>query len=678
MDRVAEGLGVPGGRLGAELYKLLVYRPGGFFAAHRDTEKIAGMVATLSLSLPTAGTGGELVVRHGDEETTFDMSAEEPSELAFAAFCADCPHEARPVTSGHSVTLVFNLFLRSGADGPPGAPDYADLTTRIAECLTEWRNDGVPEKLVWLLEHEYSEDGLSFDTLKNTDAAVAKVLREAADRAEFELNAAVLRIEEWGWPEFHPAFDRWGADWENDVSATMGEVDDRWEVLDGWAVRDGSRPAFGELPLNDGELLPRDALDDALPDEERLKGSTGNTGPTLELTYRYAALVAWPREKTVDILADAGIDGAVAWAATRCARARDTVDSTVRRLLRTAGEGDLATDFLRRVVMPNYDGSENEALAGVMDAIGPEAARRFLPGFADRHLPRQPKEIVTFLALAAERPNLTATRAWREVLGEVAGQALSSLGNALQAEVGARADGEDGRRSERGMRYRRAGAGAARHGRLDQASVRDLLVLASRFGLADQAVLAARAIADHPKTVTPDRMLPAALAEIREHEDMARTEAYGVLWRQAVDSLLARSSAPPCEPNDWTIAAEIPCDCELCARLRAFCRHPVRRVERFKVRKDLRKHLHQIIDRHRTDLSHETERRGSPYTLVCTKNRASHRRRLREYADDLVWMESLLASAPERERRETEEARRVVRLEQALAGGGGRADSRTP
>ena len=216
------------------------------------------------------------------------------------------------------------------------------------------------------------------------------------------------------------------------------------------------------------------------------------------------------------------------------------------------------------------------------------------------------------------------------------------------------------------MRYRDGGAGAPRHGRLDQASVRDLFVLASRFGLADQAVLAARAIGDHPETVTPDRMLPAALAEIREHEGLARTEAYGVLWRQAADFLLARSSTPPFEPNDWTIAAEVPCDCELCARLRAFCRHPVRRVERFKVRKDLRKHLHQTIDRHRIDLYHETERQGRPYTLVCTKNRASHRRRLKEYADDLEWMASLLASAPERERRGME-ARRVARLKEALA-----------
>ena len=67
-------------------------------------------------------------------------------------------------------------------------------------------------------------------------------------------------------------------------------------------------------------------------------------------------------------------------------------------------------------------------------------------------------------------------------------------------------------------------------------------------------------------------------------------------------------------------------------------------------RKDLRKHLHRIIDHHRLDLHHVTERRGSPHTLVCTKNRASHERRFDEYAEDLRRMDSLLNSAPDREK----------------------------
>ena len=75
--------------------------------------------------------------------------------------------------------------------------------------------------------------------------------------------------------------------------------------------QDGTRPLFGRLSLNDGELLPQGALDDAEPDEHRLEDWTGNYGPTLELFYRYAALVVWPRKRTVDIVAGGSIGHAV-------------------------------------------------------------------------------------------------------------------------------------------------------------------------------------------------------------------------------------------------------------------------------------------------------------------------------------------------------------------------------
>ena len=114
LSAAASGLGCPIDRLDAQFYKLLLYEPGGFFAAHRDTEKADGMVATLSISLPVAGDGGELRVRHQGREIVADMNVEEPSELAFAAFYADCTHEIRPVIEGHRLSLVFNLCLRPG------------------------------------------------------------------------------------------------------------------------------------------------------------------------------------------------------------------------------------------------------------------------------------------------------------------------------------------------------------------------------------------------------------------------------------------------------------------------------------------------------------------------------------------------------------------------------------
>ncbi len=693
---VADGLGLPVESLRAEPYKLLVYRQGGFFSEHRDTEKAPGMVATLTLSLPTAGSGGELVVRHGDRETTFDLAAEEPSELSFAAFYSDCPHEVRPVTEGHRVSLVYNLSLDSGRPGL-GAPDYADLAAPVAECLAKWRDEGSTDKIVWLLEHGYSEGGLSFDTLKNTDAAVAKVLAEAADRAACELHAAVLKIKEYGTPEIDAVYSPWGHyDDDDGADAEMEEVHDRWEALDGWAARDGSRPALGEVQLNDAELLPSGALAEAEPDDRWLEGSTGNEGPTLEFIYRLGALVIWPAEKAVDVVAGAGIDGAVAWAAARCSGSGDSESSlrildrlvdlwpvekkdvgeqdrgAMLRLLADVGAADVAVDFLHRAVMAKYDGSENEELAAVMPLIPADDGWEFLVGLVVEHFARRPGDVVGLLALTSGKPGLRQDGVWRVALRESTEIALARLAAALR-RLG----------KKRAARTARRVAGILAWGshedrlnppreRMGGEAVRDLFVLARRFDLEEEAAAAVGAIGKYPEIVTPDRMLPAALREMHRDDGLARSRPYAALWKQASDFLLERSSGVPEEPGGWAMTVEIPCDCEDCSRLRAFCRDPGKQVERFSVRKDRRKHLHRAIDAYELDVDHETERRGRPYTLVCTKNRDGQRRRFHEYAEDVQHMEYLLECAPDGPAGAApdEIERRVERLRQAVAAGG--------
>jgi predicted 2-oxoglutarate/Fe(II)-dependent dioxygenase YbiX len=103
LDRIvalaAEGLGISE-PVSAELYKLLIYDKGSFFVSHRDTEKQPGMFATLVLALPSLSSGGELIVRHKRREVKLDLASDEPSDIAYAAFYADCVHEVLPVTAG--------------------------------------------------------------------------------------------------------------------------------------------------------------------------------------------------------------------------------------------------------------------------------------------------------------------------------------------------------------------------------------------------------------------------------------------------------------------------------------------------------------------------------------------------------------------------------------------------
>jgi hypothetical protein len=93
---------------------------------------------------------------------------------------------------------------------------------------------------------------------------------------------------------------------------------------------------------------------------------------------------------------------------------------------------------------------------------------------------------------------------------------------------------------------------------------------------------------------------------------------------QCRSALELRVAKVPQKPTDYRRPAKLSCSCSDCRELTSFLAKADESVHRFPVRKDRRRHLHQIIERHKCDLTHVTERRGSPYTLVCTKTTASY------------------------------------------------------
>ena len=303
--RAAAGLGV-GEPVAAELYKLLVYDEGSFFVSHRDTEKTPGMFATLVLALPSHSEGGALVVRHKGREARLALKCDDPSEIAFAAFYADCVHEVLPVTSGCRLTLIYNL-ARKGKGARPEPPSYECETAKVTALLQRWADDraaplsDAPIKLIYPLEHAYTQAELDFRTLKGADAAVASVLTAAAPQAHCDLHLALLSIEESGAAEYVG-----GGRWK-DPELEAGEVHDRHEALSDWRRTDGQASTLGPLPVEDDELSPPDALDDLEPDEEEFQEATGNAGASFDRIYRRAALILWPSARILAVLNQAGL-----------------------------------------------------------------------------------------------------------------------------------------------------------------------------------------------------------------------------------------------------------------------------------------------------------------------------------------------------------------------------------
>lgn len=324
LGRVKTGLGCQDTAISATLYNLLVYGRGGFFLAHRDTEKIAGMFGTLVVTLPSLYRGGALRVRHGGREVTVETNASDPSEISFTAFYADCEHEALPVMEGHRVCLVYNLVQeqRKARQRLLKAPSHGHPIEAAAAILDSyWKKQGRPKKIAWLLEHQYSPAGLSFPALRGAHAAQCQVLAQAANRAKCAAHLGIVHIEETGGVDeifdYGDRYRRGGYDDDVDVLAdetvdfTAATADSKRQYVDEWRATDDRTVAFGRIPVRKGELLPAGALDEEPPDEKRLTEASGNEGASYGRSYHRAALVLWPAKQTISVLLQGGVVAAM-------------------------------------------------------------------------------------------------------------------------------------------------------------------------------------------------------------------------------------------------------------------------------------------------------------------------------------------------------------------------------
>ena len=690
---VTEGLGCPSGSVEAQLHKLLLYQQGGHFAPHRDSEKVDGMVATLVISLPARGTGGELVVRHQGHETRVDMRTEDPSEVTYAAFYADCEHEVRPVMEGHRLSLVFNLVRTDSAIA--SAPDSSHAADGIAEWLANYavaacscerpsipspgtvrfshtgddphddddtdeppEEDRPPEKLIWLLEHEYSEAGLSFSALKNRDDAVARTLIEVAPRAGCAAYAAILRIR-----QSIQAVDRWISHGERRIVTVNEEFpfeDLRW--LESWAAPDGARPEFGKVPITPDEFIPSEYLDGIKADEERVEYPTANEALSVERCYRLAVLVVWPVDRSVDLVARGEVANAVNYLTfLRRKGARQPEDrkgqlAQAERLvsiwpepaswsigedwlepcaglieeLVQLGDPELTERFLAGSVLPNYTALLHDAICQAALEIGPIQMGKLLGRALPTSVIFYPDTLIGLVSSLDRATRGGSDAEWDSVLRDLARRICDRL-------VGLEGR-EPGRSKLSGQSFER------------------LFELLQRLGMVRDSGPVAESLVFGAYRVEPYRELPAAL-EALERTAPGLGEGRSILWRHSVLRLLERSSFPPKEPIDWVIRADIPVlpeepgrrrntarswsYAECCRQLREFCNDAVETSRHFPARRDIRESFARTIRQMRLDIDCHTDHCGNPYRLVCVKNRASYERRLAEYAEDIEWMRKL-------------------------------------
>jgi hypothetical protein len=705
-------LGLENQKLQARLYKLLLYEPGSFFLSHRDGEKLNRMVATLVIALPSAHEGGELVVRHEGREEIVAFSPESQFHTQFAAFYADCEHEIRPVTAGFRLALVYNLTLEKAkrAIRAPTSHEHIDAAARL---LRPWssrkraahgsRSASSPSKLAVLLEHQYTQAGLTVDALKGIDRARADVLFAAACESGCDASLALATYWESGAAEPSEDYDygyrRWSGYGQYDESSddqgggehTMGELFDSSLTAQHFSDAEGNPLAFGRIPLNEEEIVAKQPLGEGKPDKEDFEGYTGNAGMTQERWYHRAAVLLWPTKSRFEVLVEAGVDAAVG-GLEQMVRQWKQARGSERELLkqpclefasriiarwpeRAYGSGPFVDYGIQRYDDDidnevDYD-DEDDAHGALDEDDGPRvgrAAREVSP-----HL---------LLSLLGELGEVSLISAWiRGVLakdvsvdaGTILGDLCKSHGWAtfrdelsklfertsnetlerharLLVDWSLRKDknpdrGELCSRLARKImsaleRWDPRGEKRDWRARVVDRSELSLLLTRAFLALDEQDLLdrLVTYILDRPKEFDLTTVQVPALLRLETwlKRNVKHSSSPLHRWLAAiVEELELRKSHPPLEPTDWRRESGTGCKCADCRELSRFLNDPDQETLRLPLAQDRRRHLHGIIDHQKLDTTHVTERRGRPYTLVCTKTKASYERALKAHRVDL-------------------------------------------
>ena len=391
--------------------------------------------------------------------------------------------------------------------------------------------------------------------------------------------------------------------------------------------------------------MPARRIEDLTPDDEHFHDATGNEGASFERTYSRASLVLWPRARRLAVLNQAGLGTTLPHLEDLTARWAASGIGTESSLWREADElsGHMLRSWPRQTWRRDSDpnvGRMLDAQVRLGNAAGVEA---FLADVsAEGHYAASDNEAIVRGATLLPRARATDllvrivrrnAAAHLSVCGDLALRCVAaSSGSAGDAaQIGAALidilPGDPARPVDHENR--------ARPSPVEPGFLVDLLTVTSRI----DAALAARAIGhvlSWPRTYGSDDVLvPAALTVARRTEG-APWPAVRRLRGAALDHVRRRITLTLEAPRDWTRTNSLTFRCDNCCTLGAFLVDPAQWQWRLKAAQD-----QQSIRTAGCDLDVTTEKRGSPHTLVATKNQASYERRMVQRRQDLQRVSAL-------------------------------------
>ncbi len=438
---------------------------------------------------------------------------------------------------------------------------------------------------------------------------------------------------------------------------SMVEVYETSLTVDHWSDSEGNRLPIGELKVEEDEVLDPELLTKVKPEEE-YEGYTGNEGNSLDRWYRHAAIVIWPEKRHFAIMCSRDSRGAVSELVRMIGR-RKPAGAKGRAALEEQCR-ELAAAIVARWPEQRHAGIDTETqespAVGLLECLSALDAPQLIGDLLGSALIKdvsadpgpmivvvggkygwptfQPQLVSVMTETTIETiPRNVRLLEWIATAKPRKKEGWEELCAALGRELISAIESLDRKQAPAGFPH-----GDWYPQKVDRAEV--LASLARSLIVTGQSELMSRLI-DHafatprkyPLTTAHIKAIVSLSPWLKKHvkEPLPALTNWVGSVREQFETLTARE---PQEPTDFRRAAPITCTCADCAELKQFLRDPHEPVHRFRTNEARRKHLEQEIRNHQCDLDVTTERRGSPYTLVCTKNKASYHTGVKTYHEN--------------------------------------------
>jgi hypothetical protein len=240
------------------------------------------MFATIVIILPSKFTGGSLQLSHAGQKVIVDTSTFKAEYFTHVVgWYTDVYHAVTPVESGYRLALSYNLVHTAASSARPVISSISTEWKQLKDLFRRWSKSDDPHRIVYLLDHMYSENNLLTHSLKGKDAHRVSHLRSIGESLGFRFCLLNLELYKMGLggDDYRPSYRR--------TPEIADLVDSTLSVVNAFDMN-GQRMELSErLGLDDDEIIPK-PLGNTTPTDTEDEGYQGNVSTQ-----------AFPRDSTL-------------------------------------------------------------------------------------------------------------------------------------------------------------------------------------------------------------------------------------------------------------------------------------------------------------------------------------------------------------------------------------------